>query len=77
MENIINPIYLDPEKVQAIIEMLPKKKQAMYTPIEKPLKKKDVMVSRKTVVGVATEMAHSGELRIEDILSGVDDEMIE
>ena len=57
--------------------MLPKKKQAMYTPIENPMKKKDVMIARKDVVGVATGMTQSGELRIEDILSGVDDEMID
>jgi flagellar motor switch protein FliG len=57
--------------------MLPKKKQAMYTPIENPMKKKDVMTSRKNIVAVATDMASSGEIRIEDILSGADDEMIE
>ena len=57
--------------------MLPKKKQAMYTPIETPMKKKDVMNARKDVVSVATGMTQSGEIRIEDILSGVDDEMIE
>ena len=43
----------------------------------KPIKKKDVMASRKSIVAVATEMTSSGEIRIEDILSGVDDEMIE
>ena len=49
----------------------------MYTPIEKPMKKKDVMVSRKSIVKVASDMAKAGEIRIEDILSGVDDEMID
>ena len=57
--------------------MLPKKKQVMYTPIEKPMKKKDVMSSRKRIVKIAPDMTSAGELRIEDILSGADDEMIE
>ena len=68
---------VDSDQTSSIIEMLPKKKQAMYTSIEKPLKKKDVMASRKSIVKVATDMTSSGELRVEDILSGVDDEMIE
>jgi len=68
---------VDGELVSSILGMLPKKKQAMYTPIENPMKKKDVMNARKLVVEVATSMTQSGEMRIEDILSGVDDEMIE
>jgi len=68
---------IEDDKVSNIIEMLPKKKQVMYTPIEKPMKKKDVMSSRKEIVKVATDMTSAGELRIEDILSGADDEMIE
>ena len=68
---------IEADKTSVIIEMLPKKKQVMYTPIEKPMKKKDVMLSRKEIVRVATDMVSAGELRIEDILSGVDDEMIE
>tara|TARA_B100001540_G_scaffold305056_1_gene315504 strand:- start:65 stop:1000 length:936 start_codon:yes stop_codon:yes gene_type:complete len=68
---------VDGELVSSILGMLPKKKQAMYTPIENPMKKKDVMNARKLVVEVATSMTQSGEIRIEDILSGVDDEMIE
>ena len=68
---------VDEETSSGIIEMLPKKKQAMYTPIENPMKKKDVMSARKDVVGIATGMTQAGELRIEDILSGSDDDMIE
>ena len=68
---------VDADKTSAILEVLPKKKQAMYTPIENPMKKKDVMASRKNIVNVATDMASSGEIRIEDSLSGADDEMIE
>ena len=68
---------VDPDTVSSILEMLPKKKQAMYTSIENPMKKKDVMNARKSVVSVATAMAQSGEIRIEDILSGVDEDMIE
>ena len=68
---------VDDERTNIILEVLPKKKQAMYTPIEKPMKKKDVMTSRKSIVKVASDMAKAGEIRIEDILSGADDEMID
>ena len=68
---------IDEERTNLILEVLPKKKQAMYTPIEKPMKKKDVMMSRKSIVKVASDMAKAGEIRIDDILSGVDDEMID
>ena len=68
---------VESDTMSGIIEMLPKKKQAMFTPIEKPMKKKDVMSARKDIVKIATEMTNNGELRIEDILSGADDEMIE
>ena len=68
---------IDADKNSSILEMLPKKKQAMFTPIEKPMKKKDVMAARKEIVGIAKEMTNSGQIRVEDILSGVDDEMID
>ena len=68
---------VEQDTTSAILEMLPKKKQAMFTPIEKPMKKKDVMSARKNIVGVATAMTNDGELRIEDILSGADEEMID
>jgi len=68
---------VEQDTTSAILEMLPKKKQAMFTPIEKPMKKKDVMSARKEIVGVATSMTNNGELRIDDILSGADDEMID
>ncbi len=68
---------VDPEKVKAILEMLPKKKQAMYTPVDKAMKKSDVMLARKEVVKVASIMIQAGEMRIEDIISSGDDEMIE
>tara|TARA_Y100000996_G_scaffold318676_1_gene254817 strand:- start:1439 stop:2374 length:936 start_codon:yes stop_codon:yes gene_type:complete len=68
---------VEQDTTSSIIEMLPKKKQAMFTPIEKPMRKKDVMSARKDIVKIATDMTNSGEMRIEDILSGADDEMIE
>ena len=68
---------VEQDTTAGILEMLPKKKQAMFTPIEKPMKKKDVMSARKEIVGIATAMTTNGELRIEDILSGADDEMID
>ena len=68
---------IEQDTTSAILEMLPKKKQAMFTPIDKPMKKKDVMSARKDIIGIATAMTNDGELRIEDILSGADDEMID
>jgi flagellar motor switch protein FliG len=68
---------VEQDTTSVVLEMLPKKKQAMFTPIDKPMKKKDVMAARKDIIGIATAMTNDGELRIEDILSGADDEMID
>ena len=69
---------IDEEKTKKIIETLPKKKQAMYQPIEKPMPKKDVMVARRNIVNLAQEMISSETIKIEDIIGGSgDQEMIE
>ena len=56
---------------------MPKKKQAMYQAIEKPMPKKDVMESRRKLVELAQTMITTGDMKIEDIIGGEDQEMIE
>ncbi len=68
---------IDEEKVQSIVDIMPKKKQAMYQPIEKPMPKKDVMESRRKLVELAQMLIGSGDMKIEDIIGGEGQEMIE
>ncbi|MAV65368.1 MAG: hypothetical protein CMG00_09285 [Candidatus Marinimicrobia bacterium] len=68
---------IDEEKRNKIIDTLPKKKQAMYQPIEKPMPKKDVMAARRNIVGLAQEMIASDAIKIEDVIGGGEQEMIE
>jgi flagellar motor switch protein FliG len=66
---------LDQEVVDGIIETQPAKRQAMFEPIEGPVTKREVDEARKEIVAAAKELEKSGELNIEDILSG--GEMVE
>ena len=66
---------LDQEVVDAIIDMLPQKKQAMYEPYEGAISKKEVDAKRKDFLDRAKEMDKEGTISIEDILGG--GEMIE
>tara|TARA_B100000519_G_scaffold144246_1_gene125150 strand:- start:77 stop:1012 length:936 start_codon:yes stop_codon:yes gene_type:complete len=68
---------IDEEKVKSIVDIMPKKKQAMYQPIEKPMPKKEVMDSRRKLVEIAQTIISSGDLKIEDIIGGESQEMIE
>ena len=68
---------VDEEKVQSIVDIMPKKKQAMYQPIEKPMPKKEVMESRRKLVELAQGLISSGDMKIEDIIGGEGQEMIE
>jgi len=65
------------EKIQSIIEIMPKKKQAMYQAIEKPMPKKEVMDARRKLVELAQTIIRSGDMKIEDIIGGEEQEMIE
>ena len=65
------------DKVNQIIEILPKKKQAMYQPIEKPMPKKEVMQARRKLVEIMQDMIQSGSIKIEDIVGGGSQEMID
>ena len=68
---------IDIDKTNAIIDIMPKKKQAMYQAIEKPMPKKEVMTARRTLVEIAQSMISAGEIQIEDIIGGSEQEMIE
>ena len=65
------------DMVNKIIDILPKKKQAMYQPIEKPMPKKEVMGARRKLVVTIQEMINEGAIKIEDIIGSSDQEMIE
>ena len=68
---------LEEDKVNTIIDIMPKKKQAMYQAIEKPMPKKEVMDARRKLVELAQHMIQAGDMKIEDIIGGADQEMIE
>ena len=61
---------LDQEVIDAIIDMLPQKKQAMYEPHEGAISKKEVDAKRKDFIDRAKEMDKEGTISIEDILGG-------
>ena len=67
---------LEEDKVNAIIDIMPKKKQAMFQAIEKPMPKKDVMDARRKLVELSQEMIRSGDIKIEDIMGGASDKEI-
>ena len=68
---------IDDEKTNTIIDIMPKKKQAMYQAIEKPMPKKEVMEARRALVEIAQTMISAGDIKIEDIIGGSEQEMIE
>jgi len=57
----------DEETVSAIIEFLPKRKQAMFTPIEQPIAKKEIRSARTDLVTVARKMVDEGTFSMDDI----------
>ena len=65
----------DEEIINKIVEYLPAKKQAMYTPIDGPMSKREVDTARAKLLDLLKEKFSSGEWNIEDVLGG--GEMIE
>ena len=57
----------DEDTIKAIVEFLPKRKQAMFTPIEKPIAKKEIKIARSELVEIARNMVKSGEFSMDDI----------
>lgn len=65
----------DTDIVNKIVEFLPGKKQAMFTPIEGGMSKREVDSARADLLVMFKEKFSSGEWNIEDVLGG--GEMIE
>ena len=53
-----------------VIGILPKKKQAMFTPIEGAAAKREVDDARKGIVSAAKQMERDGAFKLEDLLGG-------
>ena len=57
----------DEETVNSIVECLPKRKQAMFTPIDKPIAKREIRAARANLVLIARKMVDDGEFSMDDI----------
>ncbi|MDC1032108.1 FliG C-terminal domain-containing protein [Candidatus Marinimicrobia bacterium] len=55
-----------------VIGVLPKKKQAMFTPVEGAAAKREVDDARKAIVSAAKQMERGGAFKLEDLLGGGD-----
>ena len=55
------------DTINAIVEFLPKRKQAMFTPIEKPIAKREIKTARLELVNIARNMVNAGEFSMDDI----------
>ena len=53
-----------------VIGVLPKKKQAMFTPVEGAAAKREVDDTRKAIVSAAKQMESDGAFKLEDLLGG-------
>ncbi len=53
-----------------VIGVLPKKKQAMFEPVEGAVPKRDVDTARKSIVSAAKQMERDGAFKLEDLLGG-------
>ncbi len=58
----------DQEVVDKVIEFLPKKKQAMFSPIDVPVAKREVEAARSKILDIAKSKVNTGEGKLEDIL---------
>ncbi len=82
LRDLMNSVELDtialalkgmPENiVNRVIENLPKKKQAMYEPVEEAVAKREVDKARKTIVMAAKKMQKDGVFNLEDLIGGAD-----
>ena len=53
-----------------VIGVLPKKKQAMFEPVEGAVPKRDVDTAQKSIVSAAKQMERDGAFKLEDLLGG-------
>jgi len=57
----------DDEVIKSIIEYLPKRKQAMFTPVDQPIAKKEIRISRNGLVEIARKMVDDGQFSMDDV----------
>ena len=57
----------DEEVINAIVAYLPKRKQAMFTAIDKPISKKDIRSARAQLVTLARNLVDDGQFSMDDI----------
>tara|TARA_Y100001954_G_scaffold79312_1_gene87156 strand:+ start:155 stop:1087 length:933 start_codon:yes stop_codon:yes gene_type:complete len=57
----------DEEVTNTIVAYLPKRKQAMFTPIDKPISKKDIRSARAQLVALARTLVDEGQFSMDDI----------
>ena len=55
--------------IDNILSYLPKRKQAMYTPITEPISKSDLEAAQLGILAIAKQMSANNELNLDDILS--------
>ena len=58
---------VDSEQTNSVIELLPKRKQAMFTPIDKPISKKDIRFARSQIVQMARAKIADGNMSMDEI----------
>jgi flagellar motor switch protein FliG len=61
---------MDQSTTDKVIGVLPKKKQAMFEPVEGGVPKRDVDTARKSIVSAAKQMERDGTFKLEDLLGG-------
>jgi flagellar motor switch protein FliG len=61
--------------VNRVIENLPKKKQAMFEPVEGAVAKREVDGARKNIVAAARQLEKDGAFNLADLVGG--GEMVE
>jgi len=61
---------MDQSNTDKVINVLPKKKQAMFEPVEGAVPKRDVDTARKSIVQAAKQMERDGAFKLEDLLGG-------
>ena len=65
---------MDESIVEQALNVLSKKKQAMFEPVEEAVSKREVMNARRNIMAAVRKLQESGEINISEIVSG---EMIE
>ncbi|MCH7574077.1 MAG: hypothetical protein IIA59_03040 [Candidatus Marinimicrobia bacterium] len=65
---------MDESIVEQALNVLSKKKQAMFEPVEEAVSKREVMDARRNIMAAVRKLQESGDINISEIVSG---EMIE